>query len=53
MDCIDERGDAGICNNQRQAYVTGGNVQILLSGRLIELVQSGMLFMPDIPMFQT
>lgn len=24
----DERSDAGTCNNQRQGYVTGGNVQI-------------------------
>ena len=25
----DERSDAGTCNNQRDAYVTGGNVQIV------------------------
>lgn len=28
----DERSDAGTCNNQRQAYVTGGTVQILYIG---------------------
>ena len=28
----DERSDAGTCNNQRSAYVTGGNVQIAYLG---------------------